>query len=137
MTTCKVRFATAINCMDGRAQLPVNEWLRCNHGADYVDTVTEPGPVRLLAEGRDAVVESIRKRVAVSVERHGSRVIAVVAHWDCAGNPVPEPDQLCQLAKSVELVQTWYPDVTVVGLWLGSDWRVVESPSVAARRPIE
>jgi hypothetical protein len=38
------RFAAAINCMDGRAQLPVIEWLKRECGVDYVDTITEPGP---------------------------------------------------------------------------------------------
>lgn len=49
------RFATAINCIDGRAQMPVNEWVRKNLGADYVDTVTEPGVDK-------AITETIRQK---------------------------------------------------------------------------
>ena len=42
-------FCTAINCMDGRVQAPVNAYLRTRFNADYVDAVTEPGPALVLA----------------------------------------------------------------------------------------
>lgn len=118
------RFATVINCMDGRTQRQVNDWLRVRCGVDFVDTVTEPGPVRLLAGEKGPLVESIRNRVAISVERHGSRTVAIVAHHDCAGNPKPRDLQVRQLRRSVDLVQSWQPAVEVIGLWVGRDWRV-------------
>jgi len=46
------KFATAINCMDGRCQLPVIEWMKKRYGVEYVDMITEPGPDGVLAEGR-------------------------------------------------------------------------------------
>ncbi len=36
-------FATAINCMDGRVQLPVIAYLKSKYVVDYVDAITEPG----------------------------------------------------------------------------------------------
>ena len=36
------QFATAINCIDGRAQRPVSEWMRINFSVDFVDTITQP-----------------------------------------------------------------------------------------------
>ncbi len=45
-----MRFATAINCLDGR--------------------------------------------VEVSVNKQGSKLMAIVGHYDCAGNPVEEEEQL-------------------------------------------
>lgn len=133
-------FVTAVNCMDGRTQVPVFEWLRKKHGADYVDMVTEPGPVRLLAETDTAEAASIRHRVEISVTKHGSRLVAVVAHDDCAGNPVAPSVQLEQLRRAVERIREWFPQVAVVGLWLGSDWQVVaavpsdSSPVSSVRR---
>ncbi|MFO7676238.1 MAG: carbonic anhydrase [bacterium] len=118
-------FVTAINCMDGRTQLPVIEWLRREFGAEYVDSVTEPGPIRQLAEeprGRAAL--SMLARVAISVNRHGSRTVAVVAHDDCAGNPEPKEVQLEQLRRAVDTVMGWGLEVEVVGVWLGSEWQV-------------
>lgn len=119
------RFATAINCMDGRTQLPVIDWLRREYGVDYVDSVTEPGPVCLLAgtPGSPAL-ESVRGRVRISVEKHGSHQVAVVAHHDCAGNPLPKEQQLEQLRCSVETVRGWGLDAEVIGLWVGPDWQV-------------
>jgi hypothetical protein len=116
-------FGTAINCMDGRTQLPVNEFMRKTYSLDYVDTITEPGPVKILAENQ-AAVASIRQRVKVSVEGHGSRLIAVIAHHDCAGNPVSKEKQLEQLEASLKLVRTWYSDVQCLGIWVDENWQV-------------
>ena len=73
-------FATAINCMDGRVQVPVIDWLRRQYGADYVDMITEPGPERLLAEGKDLMASaSIHRRLEISVNRHNSKLVAIAA----------------------------------------------------------
>ena len=119
------RFAAVINCMDGRTQLPVNEWMRREYGVDYVDTITEPGPVRILAEARDAhALASIRGRLDISVGKHGSSRVAIVAHADCAGNPVAKELQLNQLRSAAATVLSWGAGVQVDLLWLGADWRV-------------
>ena len=74
------KFATAINCMDGRVQLPVINWLREKLGVDYVDMITEPGPDKILAKGAGAAVDSIKARVLISVNKHGSDTILMVSH---------------------------------------------------------
>jgi len=114
------KFATAINCMDGRAQKPVIEYVMANFGVDYVDMITEPGPNRILAEGKDTyLVESIKKRVEISVKKHGSKVIVIAAHHDCAGNPVDENAQKQHLEKAVETVTSWgLPVEKITSLWL-------------------
>ena len=72
-------FATAVNCLDGRVQQPVIAYLTRGRGVAFVDMITEPGPNAIPAANTDAAwVESIRARVRVSVERHGSRHVAVV-----------------------------------------------------------
>jgi len=122
------RFGTAINCMDGRAQEPVIGYMQENFGADYVDMVTEPGPNRILSEGKDiGIIESLRKRVGISVEKHGSQVIAVVGHYDCAGNPEDEEVQREDLRKAVEVISSWgFPVKRVIALWLDENF----NPSV-------
>ena len=80
-------FCTAVNCMDGRVQIPVIEFLRKRFGVEHVDTITEPGPNRILALHSDGgPAASILSRVALSVEKHGSVGIAVAGHFDCAGS---------------------------------------------------
>ncbi len=119
------KFATAINCMDGRTQGPVAEYMRKTFSVEYVDAVTEPGPIRILAEFKDIpLIANIKKRVAISVEHHRSSTIAVVGHFDCAGNPVDKNTQLKQIAEAVKRVKTWGFKTEVVGLWVDDEWKV-------------
>ena len=120
-------FATAIDCMDGRTTLPVNELLIKEYGVDYVDSITEPGPVKYLADNTDAaVVAQIKKRVLISTEKHGSRVIAIVAHDQCAGNPVEKYEQIKQLTEAVARVRGWVAEAEVFGVWVDSEnWAAV------------
>ncbi len=119
------KFATAINCMDGRTQGPVADWMKKTYNVDYVDAVTEPGPVKILAEFKNVpVVANIKKRVAISVEHHRSNAIAVVGHFDCAGNPVDKDTQLKQITESARQVRSWGFKVEVVGLWVDEQWKV-------------
>jgi len=120
-------FCTVINCMDGRVQVPVIRYLQDRFKADYVDSITEPGPNRVLAEDQNsAQVQSILDRLQISVEKHQSAGIAIVGHHDCAGNPAPKETQL----KHIEAALTWigrlYANVVVIGLWVDQDWVVHE-----------
>lgn len=119
----KGNFGTVINCMDGRTQLPVNDYLRKEYGLDFIDTVTEPGPVKMLAENT-AGVESIKQRVNISIQAHGSKLIAIVAHHDCAGNPVPKETQYEQVKLALKNLSGWNYPVQLVGLWVNENWEV-------------
>jgi hypothetical protein len=120
-------FCTVINCMDGRVQVPVNDFCQERFGSEFVDTITEPGPVRLLAERADQrALDSVVDRLAISLEKHGSVGVAIVAHEDCAGNPATESVQLTQLREAVSWLQSSYPGVEFVGLWVDSGWIVHE-----------
>lgn len=121
------KFAAAINCMDGRVQLPVFEFLRQRYGVDYVDTITAPGVVGILAGASDAEFEAFLKRsLRVSLEKHGSRLIAVAAHHDCAGNPVDKAKQIEQTKVVIEKLRSWGFDANFVGLWVNENWKVIE-----------
>ena len=120
----KGRFGTTINCMDGRVQEPALAWMKAKYGLDYVDVITEPGPVKLMTEPDPVVIESIRKRVLISVEKHHSNVIAIAGHHDCAGNPAARDEQVAQIRKSIELLKTWNLNVTLIGLYVTDDWSV-------------
>ena len=120
-------FCTAVTCMDGRVQLPVNTFLMKRFGVDYVDTITEPGPNAILASCADGrSVESIMRRVRISVERHRSMGIAVVGHHDCAGNPALREEQTQQTLEAVRYLRREFPSVPVIGLWVDETWEVSE-----------
>lgn len=120
-------FATAINCIDGRVQMPVIEWLKRQYRVDYIDMITEPGPERLLAEGKDqTAIESIQKKVEISVTRHNSELAAIVGHHDCAGNPADKKTQLEQILTAIKTVESWNFEVEVIGLRVDENWEVHE-----------
>ena len=92
------------------------------------------GPVRSLAKPVDETVsQSILRRVAVSRKR-GSKVVAVIAHDDCAGNPEDETTQRRQLGEAVGFIAGHFPDMLILGLWLSREWNVFE---VTSRDPAE
>ena len=126
MTSDK-KFVCAINCMDGRVQDAVKDFMKKNYGADYVDMVTEPGPNKILADNLDlAVIENIKKRVEVSVHHHGSKVVAIVGHFGCAGNPTEKDEQIKHLQKAEETVKAFGLPVEIILLWVDGDWQTVE-----------
>jgi hypothetical protein len=118
------RFGTAINCMDGRVQDPVAHFLKERYQLDYIDTITEPGPDKLLAEGPGIAVNAIRGRVRISVEKHGSNVIAIAGHHDCAGNPVDRDTHIEQINRAVNVIRSWSITATILGLWVNENWEV-------------
>lgn len=122
-------FCTAINCMDGRVQVPIITYLQERFGAAHVDVVSEPGPNRLLAGTTDpGTVESILKRVNISVEKHHSKGIAVIGHHDCAGNPASEEEQRLHTKEAVMMLRKKYPGIEIIGLWVDENWEVIEIP---------
>jgi hypothetical protein len=118
------KFGTAINCMDGRAQLPVIAWLKANYHLDYVDMITEPGPDKAVAQGAPELLAALRAKALVSVRAHGSVLIAIVGHDDCAGNPVPKEEHWRQIRQATQVIRSWDLPAKVIGLWLDDTWNV-------------
>ncbi|UCD09863.1 MAG: hypothetical protein JSU79_04250 [Dehalococcoidales bacterium] len=118
-------FGTVINCMDGRVQLPVNDWLKNQYDLDYIDTITEPGPELVLAENSDKfTIKSIQRKVEISISRHNSYLLAVAGHIDCAGNPVDSKTKQEQITKAIKTVRSWKPGIRVIGLFMNGDWKI-------------
>ena len=122
-----MRFCSAVNCMDGRVQLPVIKYLQNRFNVDYVDTITEAGPDLILSQSKDTItVKTIFDRLDISVEKHKSVGIAIAGHHDCAGNPVPKEDHINHIQKSVTLLRQQYEDLEIIGLWVDASWEVHE-----------
>ncbi|WP_459481176.1 carbonic anhydrase [Clostridium saccharoperbutylacetonicum] len=114
----KKRFGTALNCIDGRTQIPVINWLKENFDVDYVDLITEPGMDKVLAQDEWDTNERLKKNVIISITAHKSNVVAVVGHYDCAANPVSDSKHFKDIIASTRIVKSWGLPVTVVGLWV-------------------
>jgi len=118
-------FFTVINCMDGRVQLPVINYIMENYGVEYVDSITEPGPIRLLSIQADGgKIESMLDKVRISLNVHNSKGLALVGHYDCAGNPANKEEQLKQLEESRALLRQHFDSVPTVLLWVDENWQV-------------
>jgi carbonic anhydrase len=119
----KPEFAAVINCMDGRVQEPVNEWMKAYTGATYIDVITEAGPDKIMASTATAS-RLILKRILVSRDNHHSKQIALVAHHDCAGNPGSKEQHLDHLQQSAKIMATWHLGMTILLLWVDENWKV-------------
>ncbi len=119
------KFVTSINCMDGRTQEPIINYLKTKYGADYIDMITEAGPNKILAQNTNtSVIQSIKSRVEISINKHHSKLIAIVGHYDCGGNPSPENTQKEQIKAAITNVKNWNREVEVIGLWVDEEWSV-------------
>ena len=118
------RFGTALNCIDGRTQIPIIEWIKENFDVDYVDLITEPGMDKVLAQNQYVETGRLRKNVIISITAHNSNVLAIVGHYDCAANPVSYSKHVQDIIASTRVVKSWDLPVKVVGLWVDEFGRV-------------
>ena len=121
------KFGTAINCIDGRTQEPVIDFMKQEYGIDGVDMITFPGVDGVISSlGNFNTIALIRNAVSISVERHGSRIIAVVGHFDCAGNPGNREHHYAHIRKAVQQVSSWNFDAKIVGFYVNDKWQIEE-----------
>jgi len=112
--------------MDGRVQLPVIYWIKENYAADYVDMIAEPGMDGILAGENHKDIESILKKIDVSLKRPNLHlnIIFVVGHHDCLGNPVDDETHKRQIYIAAEKLKNLRQYVKIVGLWVSDEWKV-------------
>jgi hypothetical protein len=120
----RATFGTAINCIDGRVQIPVITWMRDTLSLDYVDLITRPGADGVLATDPGLAEQVIRPPVELSVTRHASPIVAVVGHYDCLANAVDEEQHRANLSSAVATLQSWHLDVKLMALWVNQAWQV-------------
>jgi hypothetical protein len=120
------RFGTAINCIDGRTQQVVIDHLKQNYNIDGVDMVTFPGADGFFSNrDHSEEIALIRRAVSISIEKHGSRIIAEVGHYDCAGNPADSEQHHMHIRGAMREVSPWNLHAQVIGLYV-NDKREIE-----------
>ena len=117
-------FYTAINCMDGRIQEFVTNYIKKKYNVLFVDMITGAGPVKILSNKKIENLESIISCIDISLKQHKSKGIAIVAHYDCAGNPISDEEQKKLLKKSVAFLSDKYINISVCGLWVDKEQKV-------------
>ncbi len=120
------RFGTAINCIDGRTQEVVIDYMKQKYKIDGVDMVTFPGADGLFSNGdHSKEIALVRRAVSISIDKHGSQIIAVVGHYDCAGNPGDREHHNKHIRKAMREVSSWNLHAQVIGLYV-NDKREIE-----------
>ena len=118
------KFGTAINCMDGRVQEPVINWMKVRYGLDYVDMITEPGPIKLIAEQDPDALESILDRLEISIGKHNSNRGRRGRSSRLRRKSCLAEEQEEQIAFSVNYLRSLDLGVKVVGLYITDTWLV-------------
>ena len=120
------RFGTAINCIDGRTQEVVIDYMKQKYNIDGVDMVTFPGADGIFSSAEHlGEIPLIQRAVSISIQRHGSHIIAVVGHYDCAGNPGDREHHYMHIRRAVSEVSSWNLQAQVIGLYV-NDKRQLE-----------
>ena len=121
------RFGTAINCIDGRTQEPVIDFMKQKYNIYGVDMVTFPGVDGVISNRENSdEIAFIRNAVSISIEKHRSPIIAVVGHFDCAGNPGNREHHYADIQRAVQEVSSWSFQAQVVGLYVNDKKQIEE-----------
>ena len=101
-------FFTSVGCMDGRVQEPIAKFGQRKFGVLYADVITEAGLVGLLGAKKikKSLLNSLRKKILISLEKHHSKGIVVYGHQECAGNAVDDEKHKEDIRKSVEIIKS-------------------------------
>ena len=120
--------AVCLNCIDGRVQLPVIQWIAENHKIDFVDMITEPGMDGFLSDNTNSI-EEIKRKVSISIEKNNASMIVIVGHYDCKGNSVSEAVHKDQILLAVDRLKKKFSEIAVIGLWVNEQWQGEEVKS--------
>lgn len=128
-------FACVLDCMDGRTKHAVTRHIRKNYHVKWCDLITKPGINKVLADNADRVtIEDIKKMMDISIHHHGSNVVFIVGHAECAGNPVGKEEQIRHLNAAKKTVDSLGFDIDIILLWVENDWKTVEEIDFALSR---
>ncbi len=117
------KFATCLNCIDGRVQLPVIQWIKENYDIEYVDLITEAGMDGVLAD-EEYDIKNILRKLGISVGKHESEYIFVTGHHDCLGNRVDNETHKKHILKALDRIKGFTSSCKVIGLWISEDFSV-------------
>lgn len=121
----KKAFATTINCMDGRIQRCINEYVRYSEQVEYIDTITLAGPSKVISDNTfTGIVENVKYRLDVSINGHLSNYISIVGHFDCTAITEDDKKQKEYIRNSANIISEWYPSVKVEALWVTEEFKV-------------
>jgi carbonic anhydrase len=66
------------------------------------------------------------RSVSISIENYGSRIIAVVGHYDCAGNPGDREHHYIHIRRAMREVSSWKLHAQIIGLYVNDKRKIEE-----------
>lgn len=117
-------FFTSIGCMDGRSECTVAKWGRKKFDVKFADTITEAGLVGLLSKSNTDryLLESLKKKIFISIEKHHSKQVVVSGHQDCAGNPVEDEKHRQDTLKAAAIIKSFVPtNIEIIPVFVKRD----------------
>jgi hypothetical protein len=123
-----MKFGTVVNCIDGRVQYPVMDYLKKNFDIEFFDAANEAGPLLTLTKKTDKCrLISLKEQIRTSIEEHSSKFIALVGHHDCTDNPGNRAYQESQMAEALDYLQSAFgEEILYLGLYVNEYWEVEE-----------
>lgn len=112
------RFAAVIMCIDGRFQTRALDHLQTRFGVRNLDNITAAGAIKHLLGEVGPQGEALLENLWISIDKHATEQVAIIAHGDCAGNPVPDATQKQQLTEARQTIKARFPRTEVVALFL-------------------
>lgn len=117
--------------MDGRVQMPLRIYGQKKTGAQYPDTISDPGAAGIMAGNpSEEFLRRLKSELDISLIKHNSKGIIVHGHQDCAGHPVDNETHKKDVVKSVEVIKRLTEHkVPVYGVFVrkeNGDWIVEE-----------
>ena len=101
--------------------------MKQKYNIDGVDMVTFPGVDGIISSRKNSdKIELIRRAVSISIEKHHSHIIAVIGHFDCAGNPGDKEHHYAHIRKAVHEVSSWNFDAEVAGYYVNDKQQIEE-----------
>lgn len=109
--------------MDGRCEELVAQFGKNKFQAEYPDTITEAGLVKIIAHNpSEEFIAKLKEKLDISLNKHHSRGIVVCGHQDCAANPVDDEVHKNDVRTSVKLVQSFVDSsIPVIGVFVKRD----------------
>lgn len=120
----KGKFATALNCIDGRFQEPLIKFAQEKLKIDFLDLITEPGIDGIFAKKNKKELKKIKEKILISIKAHHSRNIILAGHAQCAKNPVSEREHKDQIIKGVKIIKSWKLNCKVFGVWMNENFEI-------------
>ena len=82
--------------------------------------------IKTLSEKNIDKIKQLKYKVLISINAHGSKLVVISGHYDCAANIATKELHMTQIQKSINVVKSWKLPIMVIGIWINDKWEIEE-----------